>query len=577
MVTAVPTPPTGADSRRKVLLFGLFGLILALRVAQVSFAMQSPISYQPGPDEDYYLRFGAAVAAGVGQNSAEFTFMDPAYGFLLGGLFKLFGQNLFVVYLLQALVDTATAYAVYRIGVRLGRPRAGITGAALYGITATAIMFATTTLKETWVTAYLTWWVVAALAVIETERKAAWLAFGLYCGLGIGLRSTLWLAGAGALLLAHLPLRVAAPAPRRPLVLSCLCALGIALAVLPWSLRNDHAYGSRSPLPHNGGIVLHQIYNEDNPASSIWVPSFVNYMHPSEIWRGYAAEAERRAGHALTTAAVDRYWRDAAFAYLRTHAGAVARTVGTKALSFLSEREIPNNRSAAEERLYSPVLKILPAPARWLLGMGLAGLAWLMVRDRRWLIVATPIAIAWLTFAAFWAEDRFRFHAMGVLALCSGYWIDQIAATLRDRPPIPALAFGALAGIFAGVSLYLGGLEPPPQIRWDHIVWGYIKMGNLAQAEAVGSRVVGEQPDNAPVLEALAIVAARRQDYPQAARDLQRAVAIRPRSHVAHYNLARVYLAQGDRARAAEEAKVAVTLNPAPDYRNLLAQIEGTP
>ncbi len=117
--------------------------------------------------------------------------MDPAYGYLLGGIFKVFGVNLFVVYLLQVLLDTATAYGIIRVGRILERPRAGLIGAAIYGLTATAVMFCTTLLKEVWVTAYLTWWVVGALTVSKSDKPWHWLLFGLYCGLGVGFRSTL--------------------------------------------------------------------------------------------------------------------------------------------------------------------------------------------------------------------------------------------------------------------------------------------------------------------------------------------------------------------------------------------------
>ena len=89
---------------------------------------------------------------------------------------------------------------------------------------------------------------------------------------------------------------------------AALVVLGIALSLAPWSLRNHGAFGSFSPLPTNGGIVLHQAYNAQNPASAIWIPAFVNYLNPSEIWRGYAAEAERRVGQPLTPPQVDGYW-----------------------------------------------------------------------------------------------------------------------------------------------------------------------------------------------------------------------------------------------------------------------------
>src|ERR1700753_2617434 len=128
---------TQSTSRDRALLVGVLGLCLALRLAHLSSAMGSPLTYQPGPDEDYYLRLGQAVAAGAGSSKPEFTFMDPGYGYLLGAFFKLLGVNLFVVYLLQGLLDTATAYAVFSIGARLGKPRAGLIGAACYALTST--------------------------------------------------------------------------------------------------------------------------------------------------------------------------------------------------------------------------------------------------------------------------------------------------------------------------------------------------------------------------------------------------------------------------------------------------------
>jgi hypothetical protein len=176
---------------KPLVVFGVLALVLALRIMHWSNALQSPLSYQPGPDEDYYQRFGAAVAEGRGADTPEFTFMDPGYGYLLGAAFKLFGINTFVVYLLQALLDTATAYGILIAGQLLGRSREGLIGALLYGLTSTAIMFTAALLKETCVASFLIWWVVAALVLVRGKPKLAWAAFGVYCGLGIALRSTL--------------------------------------------------------------------------------------------------------------------------------------------------------------------------------------------------------------------------------------------------------------------------------------------------------------------------------------------------------------------------------------------------
>jgi len=215
-----------------IVVIGLLGLVLAIRLAHLSSAMVSPLTYQPGPDEDYYQRFGQAVAAGQGQNSPEFTFMDPAYGYLLGAIFKLAGVNVFVVYLLQALLDTATAYGILVIGDLLGRPRAGLYGAVLYGLSATGIMFSATLLKEVWVTSYLTWWVVGALLLIRSDRTWAWLPFGIYCGLGVAFRSTLIVMCAIALVLPVFSARQRAPRPGIRFGAVALLACGVIVALL---------------------------------------------------------------------------------------------------------------------------------------------------------------------------------------------------------------------------------------------------------------------------------------------------------------------------------------------------------
>jgi predicted Zn-dependent protease len=114
-------------------------------------------------------------------------------------------------------------------------------------------------------------------------------------------------------------------------------------------------------------------------------------------------------------------------------------------------------------------------------------------------------------------------------------------------------------------------------VRWDHIVWGYIKMGRLADARTLAARVSSEQPDNGPIMEARGYVAAMTQDYGEAVASYSRAVELRPRSYLAHYNLAKALLKTGDKSRAAEEARAAMRLNPSPDSKALLTEIEAAP
>jgi hypothetical protein len=580
-----------AFARQRLVVSGILFLALVLRLVHLADAMNSPLTYQPGVDDEYYQRFGQAVAAGQGQLSPEFTFMDPAYGYLLGALFKLVGVNLFIVYLLQVVLDTVTVYGILTVGRLLGRVNAGLYGALLYALTSTAIMFCTTLLKEIWVSSFMTWWVVCALVLTQSpKRRWGWLLFGALCAVGVALRSTLLLMGLVAMVLPWWSSRSAAGRRGREIEPkvefrvdawagnSALVAGGMILALAPWSLRNHAADGAWSPLPNNAGIVLHQIYNVDNPSADMWVPGFVNYSHPSDIWRGYAAEASRRLGHLASPKEVDGYWRKQALSFMHAHVGDVLNDLARKSLIWLSSTEVPGSRADIEEQMFSPVLRVLPPPGVWLFALGFAGLMWLAAADRRWMLVAMPIAVAWLAFVVFFAESRFRFHATSMLAMGSGVWIDQVITRFRGTSVPSAMrwptgGYVALAGGLVAAAIALGIDHPALPAHWDRIAWGYIKMGNLPEARRVAERAAQEQPDNGPILEVLGYMAAAQKHYGDAQNDLSRAIELRPHSHLAHYNLARVYMAEGNGPAAMREARIAAQLQPSPDYDALVTQL----
>lgn len=496
--------------------------------------------------------------------------MDPGYGYLVGVLFKLFGPSIFAIYALQCLLDSFTTLAIVVLGQQLKKPRAGLIGGILYCVNSSALMFCCSLLKEIWVAAFMTWWVVIALHLLRSERKLAWLGFGIFCGIAVAFRSTLILFAVVALGLPWISGPILQVRPAQRWVRCLLCAIGLLIALSPCSIRNYEAYQGLSPLPHNGGIVLHQTYNSQNPDSSMWIPGFVNYLHPSEIWRGYAAEAERRMGRELTPPEVDRYWRSQALEFIRQNPGQALGAVGRKALKFFASTDIPVNRSLKEEGLFSPLIAYLPNSAPWLLGLGLAGLAWLGLEDRRFVVVAVPLVIALLTSAFFLAEDRFRFHAFAILAFCSGVWIDATLRRIQGRRFKAAAISGGAVAALLGTSFALGAAITPPPLHWDQVVWGYIKMGRPKEAQATADSVAREEPDSAPILEALAYLAVQRRDYAGAADAYEHALRVRPRSDQAHYNLAKVYMALNKPSDALIQAKMALDLKFDPDYKNLV-------
>lgn len=556
--------PEPATWRRALIV--ILGTCLLVRVLHLVAAVNSPFLYHPGPDEDYYLRFGAWMAGLAPGDPGEFAFMDPAYGFILGGIFKLLGHSKASVLVLQAVLDTLTCLLIALSGRELGRPRAGLIGASIYALTATAVMYSATFLKASWVANALILWVFLGLVLARKGSAWTWLLFGLYCGYCVALRSNLVLLLPAALLL--LPWAQGSMNPHQRVRFQGIALLvgGMAIPLLALSLRNAELSDKFSPLPNNGGTVLHQVYNADNPRAESWYPPFAAYSNPTDIVKGYAAEARRRTATDLDAGDVDAYWREEALRYMRSNPVAVAASMGRKALEFAAHTEVANNRSLTEERLFSPVLRTLPSPFGWLFALGIPGMLLLVWQDRRgWLILA-PLAVVILTFSVFFAEARFRFHAVPLLALGSGVLTDQLLILFRTERHKSLVLLGTLVLLFAAVSAWATRQVPDSGVSWDAIAWGYIKMGDLPAAEQV---LESEHPGMEITdkwEEALGLLHWSQGNFAASADHYRRATELNPASHVAHFNLALALQRTGDITGARRHALVAVQIAGLPEY-----------
>ncbi len=551
-------------------------VVFGLRVFHMASALRSPLMFQPGPDEEFYLRFGRAVAGGTSE-TAEFAFMDPAYGYILGLIFKLLGANIYVVYLIQVLLDTVTAFGIFLIGREFGRPRAGLLGALVYALTCTAVYFSTTLLKATWVANFMTLWVLFGLILLRARNVSSWLFFGLLCGYGIALRATLMLMA--ALSVALLPWLSRAESKRSTretaLRVGMLC-VGLAVPLALLSLRNEQISSTYSPLPNNGGVVLHHLYNPENPRAEISFPRFVKYGTPTQIWRDYSKEAERRVGHVLSPHEVDQYWRSEAVAYIASHPIAFLGNAFRKLGEFVAYIEVPNNRSLLQDRLFSPVLRALPSPFGWLFAMGVPGIALLLYRDRRAVLVIAPVAVAAATVAVFFSEDRFRFHAVPMLALGAGVFLEQLYTWIRSHQNAKYATAVLVSVLLGSTSVLLASQMPQPQITWDRVIWGYLKMNNrdaIAPAKDLALRAAAEQPTNPKIQEALAYIAAAEGRYTDAVAYYRRTAELRTDDHVAHYNLAKMLVKVGNDQEAIREATLAAKIEPLPEYQELLEEL----
>jgi len=468
-------------------------------------ATPNPMTYHPGADEAFYLSFGKDVAQGQFGLSAPYIFMDPLYGYLIGFFTWLTGQNLFVIYFFQIIVDVFTVWLVYAIGKVLWNHRAGLIAAVIYALSSTAIFYTTTILKPTIVANFIALWVLLTIRVPQTKSLTVWLGYGIFLGLGVALRSNLLLLGIASLFIIPL-FQIQNKSEDSLSIKMVLLVVGFSLPSL-LAARNDHIANHWSMLPPNSGIVLHQLYNVSNPKSVEFAPGFVSYKSPPEILAGYSKETEKRLGKQLSTYEVSDYWRKQAFTYIASNSDIIFENLLRKSKEFIAYKETGNSRFLNEEALFSPLLTFLPQPFGWLFALGLPGLILLIFRNR---FLSLPIIIAvtmvFATFVIFIAAARFRSHGIPLFAVGSGVFITAVIdwKNTGKYKTSAAIILSVILGILTIWSENQINREPTNPMEF---AWGYVKMGQHEKARRYALRKINANPEDAGPYELLGYMA----------------------------------------------------------------------
>jgi 4-amino-4-deoxy-L-arabinose transferase-like glycosyltransferase len=208
-------------------------------------------------DTLFYDILGAQIADGHGFSHFDGTpsaQWPPVYPVLLGGLFGLLGNHQTAGLIFNAFIGAATIPLLYFVAYRtFGRREAVLCGIAL-ALMPVHIYFADVLLSET-LFVFLLVGLFALLIALPRRRVSA-----LVVGLAVGVCALT--RGEGMLLLL-IPLAMWWPeVPRRELLVRmAIAAVGVALLVVPWTIRNAIQMNAFIPVSTNGGQTLWSGHN----------------------------------------------------------------------------------------------------------------------------------------------------------------------------------------------------------------------------------------------------------------------------------------------------------------------------
>lgn len=543
----------------------------ALQLAFVAESRRDRVFQVPLVDAAAYHQQAMALAADQPVQPRAF-WQPPLYPYLLSAVYRLGMTDLGRARAFHSLLGVAAAlltYAVARRCVSPGGALAAGLGVCLYG----PLLFYFTQLLPAGLAVVLN--LLGLLLLLRLAERPTWPR-ALALGTVMGLTTIAVPTGAVMLVVALGWIVFGRPAqeqgPRRARGLLAAVALaGMAIAILPVTIRNYLVSGEVVPVSTNGGINL---YIGNNPQTARTLT-----IRPELDW-GRLVALPYRAG-ATTDVEADRFFREKVATYARQSPGRFVRGLRDKLAQALGSREIPRNLDVYEMARHSRILGTLVwhigpfgfpfglvgplaalgagvlmrrLPGRVLLGFAACYLAAVVAvfPASRYLAPVMPVFVVSAVAGALsfleWPALPWRRRAarLGLIAL-AGLGINWPRVL-----PTDAVNYAAELHTWAGVGLQARGrvdeaveaygealrLKPDSADAHRYLGTALRLQGRKLEAMHAFERAVALRPDHDPALHDLAIARYEQGRVDEAVNLLRRVLVLDPGNRQAMANLA---------------------------------------
>jgi len=556
----------------------IFLVALAVRLIHLWQIQPSPFFDVLLGDAAGYDAWARRLAAGdwVG---TEVFYQAPLYPYFVGVVYAVFGHDLLILRICQALIGSASCALLGLAGARFfSKPVGAIAGFGL-ALYAPAIFFDSLLQKSVLDMFFvcLGLWLVSRVTS-DSATPATWLSLGLAMG-GLALtreNAVVFIAVIIAWALYSPNVEAARPSPKAGLKTRLYARVvwflaGLAVVLLPVAARN-YAVG--------GGVYLttsqfgSNLYIGNNPTADGTYASIRFGRGAPEFERIDATEvAEEAVGRSLTPAEVSSYWTSRVVDYITSQPGDWLQLSARKVLLLLNATEMLDTESQESYAEWSWPLAVFG----WLGHFGLLvplAVAGVIVtwpeRRRVWVLYAMAVAYA-ASVIMFYVFARYRYPLVPFLLLfAAAAIVGGRPFWQRTSPPARALAVASIA--VALVMSWWPLLSPTLMraITENNLGTALQAAGRHDEAIAHHQRAIAMMPEYAPAYNNLGagLRAAGRLDESIAA--YRKALELRPDFASASYNLANALLEKGEAGASVEQFRQALQSSETVEARNNL-------
>ena len=419
-------------------------------------------------DARFYNDLAQSFASGLSLPEGVITY-NPLYPVFLGIIFKIFGESLLAVRIIQSALGLATVWLIYEAGCRLtvrgggGRNvRTGLIAASMAVLYAQFVLFEGSLLATSLVTLLLAASATLLLVIEESiERGGSLAGPGAlpFAAFGVGA-----MIGAGVMGRPNLFLILAPVVPawlgfkHKKWLPAAMCLLGSVMLLVPITVHNGAATGRFLPLPAHGGINLYVGNGPDADGTFSPPPgmraSMEGYIEDARV------RAEELSGGPMTDGEASSYWTSAAIDAIRDDWGRWFALLGRKIALFWNGAEISDVIDLSFFREVSWTLRLQFLPFALVSALALVGFLILWWKgDRRGVILLFSGA-GMLSVLPFYVNTRYRMPVVPVLMLPAAFFISWTVDRIRNRSwRIAAPAVILAAALFAVTARPMVGVN----------------------------------------------------------------------------------------------------------------------
>lgn len=568
----------------------IFTVAISVRLLHLWQIKPSPFFDVLLGDASGYDEWARRLAAGdwIG---TEVFYQAPLYPYFVGAVYAVFGRDLLILRVIQALIGSASCALLGLAGARLfSRPVGLIAGFGL-ALYAPAIFFDSLLQKSVLDMFFVCLGLWLTSRVIGGDATGTtWISLGLAMG-GLALTRENALVFI-AVIVAWIIVRTGTGT--RPLgtlgTVGTLgtFALGLAVVLLPVAARN---YGV------GGGFYLttsqfgSNLYIGNNAHADGTYASIRAGRGAPEFERQDAREvAEQAVGHSLTPAAVSSYWTGEVVEYIITHPGDWLRLMARKVVLLVNAAEMLDTESQASYADWSWPLRLGGFIGHFGLLVPLAAFGVIATwpdRRRLWVLHALAFAYA-ASVVLFYVFARYRYPLVPFLLL---YAAAGLVAAFDSQPrsfrtwllahgwrswrPATVTAAVVAAAVLANWPLLSASLMRA--ITETNLATALQAQGRYDEAVSHYQQALAHQDDYAPAYNNLGTALRAQGKLDEAIASYRRALELRPEYPDARFNLANAELAKGQPNAAIDQFREALKREPksVETHTNLAIALEG--